>query len=76
MLSLLTLSLICLVALPVLVLGMLLLSVPFLVIMAFLPWFLRIIAVVLLIRALLDRPFQLSSLVPAAIAFLLSVVLR
>lgn len=76
MLSLLTLSLLCLVALPVLVLGMVLLSVPFLVIWAVLPWLLRIVAVVLLLRALLDRPFQPSSLVPAAIAFLLSVALH
>ncbi len=76
MLSLLTLSILCLIALPVLVLGMMLLSIPFLVIMAVLPWLLRITAVVLLFRALLDRPFQLSSLIPAAIALLLSMVFR
>ena len=76
MLSLLTLSLLCLIALPILVLSMVLLSVPFLVILAVLPWLLRIVAVVLLLRALLERPFQLSSLVPAAIAFLLSVILH
>lgn len=75
MLSLLALSLICLIALPVFLLGMVLLSVPFLVIMAVLPWLLRIIALVLLLRALLDQPFQFSSLLPAAIAFLLSLVL-
>lgn len=76
MLSLLTLSILCLIALPVLVLGMMLLSIPFLVIIAVLPWLLRIAAVVLLFRALLDRPFHLSSLIPAAIALLLSMVFR
>ena len=76
MLSLLTLSILCLIALPVLVLGMMLLSIPFLVIMAVLPWLLRVAAVVLLFRALLDRPFQLSSLIPAAIALLLSMAFR
>ena len=75
MLSLLTLSILCLIALPILVVGMMLLSIPFLVIMA-VPWLLRITAVVLLFRALLDRPFQLSSLIPAAIALLLSMVFR
>lgn len=76
MLSLLTLSILCLIALPVLILGMMLLSIPFLVIMAVLPWLLRIAAVVLLLRALLDHPFQLSSLIPAAIALLLSMAFR
>lgn len=76
MLSLLTLSILCLIALPILVVGMMLLSIPFLVIMAVLPWLLRAAAVVLLFRALLDRPFQLSSLIPAAIALLLSMAFR
>lgn len=76
MLSLLTLSILCLIALPVLILGMMLLSIPFLVIMAVLPWLLRIAAVVLLLRALLDHHFQLSSLIPAAIALLLSMAFR
>ena len=76
MLSLLTLSILCLIALPILVVGMRLLSIPFLVIMAVLPWLLRAAAVVLLFRALLDRPFQLSSLIPAAIALLLSMAFR
>ena len=76
MLSLLALSILFLIALPVLVLVMMLLSIPFLVIMAILPWLLRAAAVVLLFRALLDQPFQLSNLIPAAVALLLSLVLR
>ncbi len=76
MLSLLALSLICLLLLPVLMLGMALLSIPFLVILGLLPWLLRVMAVILLIRALMEQPFHLVSLTPAAIAFLLSVLLR
>ena len=75
MLSLLTLSLIFLVAVPVVMIGLALLSVPFLVIMGLLPWLLRVAAVLLLLRALMEQPFQLSSLTPAAVAFLLSVLL-
>lgn len=76
MLTLFTLSLICLVTIPVLVLVMALFSIPFLVIMAILPWALRVAAVVLLVRALMEQPFRLESLIPAAIAFGLSVLLR
>ena len=75
MLSLLTLSLIFLVALPVVLVGMVLLSVPFLVIMGLLPWLLRVAAVLLLLRALMEHPFHLANFAPAAIAFLLSVLL-
>ena len=75
MLSLLTMSVIFLVALPVVLVGMALLSVPFLVIMALLPWLLRVAAVLLLLRSLMEQPFHLASLAPAAVAFLLSVLL-
>lgn len=75
MLSLLTLSIIFLVALPVVMVGMVLLSVPFLVILGLLPWLLRVAAVVLLLRALMEQPFHLANLVPAAVAFFLSVLL-
>ena len=75
MLSLLALSLICLFLLPLAVLAMVLFSVPFLVIMAIFPWLLRLAAVVLLLRALMDQPFHLVSLAPAAVALLLSLLL-
>ena len=75
MLSLLTLTLICLIALPLLLAGMALLSIPFLVIMGLLPWLLRAAGVVLLFRALMEQPFHLSSLIPAAATFFLSVLL-
>ena len=75
MLSLLTMSVIFLVALPVVLVGMALLSVPFLVIMALLPWLLRVADVLLLLRSLMEQPIHLESLAPAAVAFLLSVLL-
>lgn len=76
MITLFTLSLACLVLILVLFVVMTILSVPFLIIMSILPWLLRLASVVLLIRALLDRPFRWESLIPAAIAFGLSVLLR
>ncbi len=76
MITLLTLSLICLVSIPILLVSMALLSIPLAIIFSLLPWLLRLAAVVLLIRALMDQPFHLESLIPAAIAFGLSVLLR
>ncbi len=48
----------------------------FLVILGLLPWLLRIAAAVLLIRGLLDHPFRWENLIPAAVAFGLSVLLH
>ncbi|MGE4276114.1 MAG: phage-shock protein [Lawsonibacter sp.] len=76
MIPLLTLSLICFISIPVLMLAMVLFAIPFAIILALLPWFLRLAAVILLIRALMERPFTLNSLVPAALIFGLSVLLR
>lgn len=76
MITLLTLSLICLIAIPILLVSMVLLSIPFAIIFGLLPWLLRVACVILLIRALMEHPFRLESLIPAAIAFGLSVLLR
>lgn len=76
MITLLTLSLICIISIPVIVLTMVLLAIPFAIILALLPWFLRLAAVILLIRALMEQPFTFHSLVPAALIFGLSVLLR
>ena len=45
-------------------------------ILGLLPWLLRIAAAVLLIRGLLDHPFRWENLIPAAVAFGLSVLLH
>ena len=76
MISLLALSLLCLASIPVLFVFTLLFSIPLAIVMAFLPWLLRLAAVLLLLRALLDQPFRLESLLPAAVAFGLSLLLR
>ena len=76
MITLFTLSLLCLAVILVLGVVLTILSVPFLVILGLLPWLLRIAAVVLLIRGLLDHPFRWENLIPAAVAFGLSVLLH
>ena len=75
MITLLTLSLFCLVAVPILFVAMTLLSIPMIIIMGILPWVLRLSAVILLLRALIEKPFHAESLIPAAIAFGLSILL-
>ena len=75
MISLLALSLICLISIPGLMVAMILLAIPLTIILALLPWFLRLAAAILLIRARLERPFSFHSLVPAALLFGLSVLL-
>lgn len=76
MITLFTLSILCLAAVLVgsVLIGVVLtvLSLPLAILFGFLPWFLRMAGVVLLIKGLLDRPFRWESLIPAAGAFLLS----
>lgn len=76
MLSLLTLSLLCLISIPALLVFTLLFSIPLALAMAILPWLLRLAGVVLLLRGLMERPFHLDALLPAALAFGLSFLLR
>ena len=76
MLTLLTLSLFFLAAIPVLCVVLLLIGLPLAILLSLLPWLLRLAAVVLLVKGLLDQPFRLENLLPAAAALLLSVALR
>ena len=76
MLTLLTLSLFCLAAIPLLCVVLLLIGLPLAILLSLLPWLLRLAAVVLLVKGLLDQPFRLENLLPAAAALLLSVALR
>ena len=76
LLTLLTLSLFCLAAIPVLCVVLLLIGLPLAILLSLLPWLLRLAAVVLLVKGLLDQPFRLENLLPAAAALLLSVALR
>ena len=51
-------------------------GLPLALLFGFLPWLLKIAGVVLLIKGLLDQPFRWENLIPAALAFALSGVLR
>ena len=69
MVTLFTLGIICLAAvilIPVIL---------FLVLMGLLPWLLRIAGVVLLIKALLDKPTRWENFMPAVVAFALSLLI-
>ena len=75
MITLFALTIICTVSIFVLMLFLTLLAVPLAIIFALLPWFLRLGAIVLLIRALLEQPITLQALLPAAALFVLSILL-
>lgn len=51
-------------------------GLPAMLIFSLAPWALGAFGLVLLVKALLDRPFEWANLTPAAIALGLSVVLR
>ena len=52
------------------------LSVPFLIILGLLPWALTVLGIILLIKALFEKPVRWENFMPAVIAFVLSGVLR
>lgn len=52
------------------------LSIPLAIIISLLPWLLRVAGVVLLVKALLEKPSRWESFLPAAGAFLLSWAVR
>lgn len=80
MITLLTLSILCLVGVVVgsVLIGVVLtvVGLPLMILFALLPWFLRLAGVVLLVKGLLDRPFRWENLMPAALAFLASGILK
>ena len=75
MVTLLSLCLICVAAIILIPVVLLLVGLPFLVLMALLPWLLRIAGVVLLIKALLDKPTRWENFMPAVVAFALSLLI-
>lgn len=66
----------CLAGVVIIPILLAILSVPFAIIIGLLPWLLRIAGVVLVIKALLDKPIRWESFTPALGAFLLSAVIR
>lgn len=76
MITLFTLSILCIVGMALLSVVLLLVGLPLAIFMSILPWFLRLAAVVLLVKGLLDRPFHWENLIPAAVALLASGLLK
>lgn len=77
MVTLISLCLICLAAVILipLVLVLVLVGLPFLLMMAVLPWLLRIVGVILLLKALFESPTRWENFMPAVIAFALSILI-
>lgn len=75
MITLLTLVILCVAAVVLIPVILLLVGLPFLLLMGLLPWLLRVAGVVLLIKALLDKPTRGENFIPAIAAFGLSIVL-
>ena len=75
MITLLTLSVICMVAVVFFFVVLTLIGLPLMLMLALLPWLLRIAGVVLLLRALFEKPVQWENFVPAVGAFVLAAVL-
>ena len=75
MVTLFTLGIICLAAVILIPVILFLVGLPFLLLMGLLPWLLRIAGVVLLIKALLDKPTRWENFMPAVVAFGLSLLM-
>ena len=67
MVTLFTLGIICLAAVILIPVILFLVGLPFLLLMGLLPWLLRIAGVVLLIKALLDKPTRWENFMPAVL---------
>lgn len=75
MVTLFTLGIICLAAVILIPVILFLVGLPFLLLMGLLPWLLRVAGVVLLIKALLDKPPRWENFMPAVVAFALSLLI-
>ena len=75
MVTLFTLGIICLAAVILIPVILFLVGLPFLLLMGLLPWLLRVAGVVLLIKALLDKPTRWENFMHAVVAFALSLLI-
>lgn len=66
----------CTAAIVVLSLILAILSVPVMIIMSLAPWLLAVAGVVLLVKALTEKPMRWENFMPAVVAFLLSGLIR
>ena len=80
MLTLFTLTLLCLAGVAVgsvlIALVLALIGLPLAILLSLLPWLLRLAGVVLLVKGVLDQPFRWENLLPAALAFAASAVVK
>ena len=65
----------CLAAVVVVPAALLLVGLPLLLLLGLLPWLLRLAAVALLVRALLESPLRWENMLPAGALFALSLLL-
>ena len=75
MVTLFTLGIICLAAVILIPVILFLVGLPFLLLMGLLPWLLRVAGVVLLIKALLDKPTRWENFMPAVVAVARSLLI-
>lgn len=66
----------CTAAIVVLALILAILSVPVMIILSLAPWVLAVAGVVLLVKALTEKPMRWENFMPAVVAFLLSGLIR
>ena len=66
----------CTAAIVVLALILAILSVPVMIILSLAPWALALAGVVLLVKALTEKPMRWENFMPAVVAFLLSGLIR
>ncbi|EDN01587.1 hypothetical protein BACCAP_00719 [Pseudoflavonifractor capillosus ATCC 29799] len=66
----------CAAAIVVLYLVLAILSVPVMIILSLAPWALAVAGVVLLVKALTEKPMRWENFMPAVVAFLLSGLIR
>lgn len=71
-----TLAVGCLVVLVIACVAMAILSVPIMLIMSILPWLIGVAGIVLLVKAVLDKPMRWENFMPAVVAFVLYGLLK
>ena len=75
MITLLTLSVICLVAVILIPIILAIIGLPLMILLGLLPWLLRVAGVVLLLKAIFQQPVKWENFLPAVGAFVLAAVL-
>ncbi len=75
MVTLLSLSVICLVAVILIPVVLSIIGLPLMLLLGLLPWLLRVAGVVLLLKAIFQQPTKWENFLPALAAFVLSAVI-